>query len=157
MINSIIENGEFDFVICDTGNNTRDSTTLALEKADIILMVVTQDVSTVDSNISFIKACEGIGLGLDKVRLVINRLISSKHTGITVDDIEKQMHPYKCIARIKNEDDVTYANNNGVPLVCNEKHPYTRQISDIANYIAGDNKKESTLEKPKKKGFFSKK
>jgi len=155
MISSVIENGEFDFVICDTGNNTRDSTTLALEMSDIILMIVTQDVTTVDSCASFITACEMIELDLNKVRLVINKLVSSRATGISIDDIEKSM-PYECIARIKNEDDVTYANNQGVPLVRNEKHPYTKQISDIANYIAGEKEKKTVLESPKK-GFFGRK
>jgi MinD-like ATPase involved in chromosome partitioning or flagellar assembly len=154
MISSVIENGEFDFVVCDTGNNTRDSTTLALEMSDYILMVVTQDVTTVDSCEAFIKACQLIELRLDKAKLVINKVISSKNTGISMDDIEKRL-PYQCIARIKHDDAVTYANNHGFPLVYNEKHPFTRQISDMANYVADEKEKESKLEKPKK-GFFAK-
>ncbi|MFR3808696.1 MAG: hypothetical protein ACLTX3_07030 [Lachnospiraceae bacterium] len=34
MMHNLIYNGGFDFVICDTGNNTRDSSYMALMEAD---------------------------------------------------------------------------------------------------------------------------
>lgn len=35
ILDNLIRNGGFDYIICDTGNNTRDSTMIALEHADL--------------------------------------------------------------------------------------------------------------------------
>lgn len=53
MLDNLIQYGGFDFVVCDTGNNTRDCSIISLEKADEVLLVVTQDVNTANCNSSF--------------------------------------------------------------------------------------------------------
>ena len=154
MLKNIIENGEFDFVILDTGNNTRDSSILALEYSDYVLMVLTQDVTTVDSNISFISASEIMELDLSKVRLVINNLMPTSATGISISHIEEAF-PFECIARIKRDEAVVKANNWATPLVYKPARPFTRQISSIVNYLAAGNEYKPVLAK-QDNGFFSK-
>lgn len=151
MIRNLKENGDFDYIICDTGNNTRDSTFTALEEADKILLINTQDVTTVSCNDSFIKTMEQFeDFDMSKIYLVINRIVPAKSTGVSVKDIEETV-PFPCIARIRSNDNVTLANNKGVPIVFDSGIQFTKEISNIVSIIA---KEELTLQ-PKKKGLFS--
>ena len=54
ILDNLIKYGGFDFIICDTGNNTRDSTMICLEKADIVIMILTQDMNTINCNFCFL-------------------------------------------------------------------------------------------------------
>lgn len=149
MLRNIIENGEFDFVICDTGNNTRDSSIIALDNSEYVLLVATQDVTTANCNASVLRTLTDIGFDTNKVRLVINNAMSSRETGISVQEVEETF-PYQCVCRIKRTSDIIRANNLGRPLVYKPNHEYTKQIQRIVRFITqGD-----VPEEPKKKGLF---
>ena len=134
MLDNIVQNGQFDYVICDTGNNTRDSSVIAIDKADYILLVATQDVTTANCNASVLRTLHDTGFDTNKVRLVVNCVMSSRETGISVQEVEETF-PYECICRIKRTPDVIRANNLGRPLVYNPKHEYTKQIQRIVRFI----------------------
>jgi MinD-like ATPase involved in chromosome partitioning or flagellar assembly len=151
MIRSIVKNGEFDFVVCDTGNNTRSSAIIALESADFVFMVATQDVTTADCNDAFIATMRKYGYDIDKIRLIVNMIRPFKSTGIRVEEIEEAFD-FPCVARIDECDDVIKANNFGQPLIYNPKHKFTAQMKRIVMYVTGQPLKEGFEEK--KKGFF---
>ena len=151
MIRNIIENGDFDYVVCDTGNNTRDSSVIALEMAEKILLVATQDVTTANCNDAFINTMKKIGFDTEKIKLIINNIIPAQATGISVSDIEKSFD-YDCIARIKRNDDIVKSNNFGTPIVFTPNHDFTKQVRAIVNYITKD-VIEGAPEEPKKKSF----
>ena len=65
-------------MVCDTGNNTRDCSIISLEKADEVLLVVTQDVNTANCNSSFLSTMRKVGFDMNKIRLVINKAPSGK-------------------------------------------------------------------------------
>lgn len=152
MLRNLKENGDFDYIICDTGNNTRDSSFTALELSDKILLIATQDVTTVDCNDSFLKTMDEISdFDKGKVYLVINNIISAKETGVSVKDIEEAVPEFPCIGRIRRNTSVTLANNKGIPAALDSGAPFTRELSEIVSAIIDED-----LEiKPKKKGIFS--
>lgn len=138
MLRNLKEHGNFDYIVCDTGNNTRDSSFLALESADHILMVATQDVSTVNDNDSFIKTMNKVqAFDSDKIKLVINNILPTKDTGVSPEDIISSVK-IPCIARINHTAEVIKANNNGSPLIFNSKHSYTKEIAKIAEIVTGE-------------------
>ena len=134
MLRNIVDNGEFDYVICDTGNNTRDSSVIAMDAADYILLVATQDVTTANCNASVLRTLRDTGFDTDKVRLVINNVMPARETGISVKEVEETF-PYECVCRIKRTPDIIRANNLGKPLVYNPKHEYTKQIQRIVQFV----------------------
>ena len=156
MVNNLIKNGGFDFVICDTGNNTRDSSFISLEKADNVLLVVTQDINTAHCNISFLKTAERVGFDMNKINLVINLVRPAKIVGFEASDLEqffrneKTGRPYqfKTLAKIKHNNEVVLSGNNGIPLIYNTSHEFTHSIGDIARNITGE---EHILAVPEKK------
>ena len=161
MVENLINNCGFDFVICDTGNNTRDSSFIALEKADMVMLVLTQDVNTANCNNSFLRTAERVGFDMNKIKLVINLVRPTKIVGIGPEELEtafineKTKRPYRfeTLARIKQSNDVVNYGNKGEPLVFNSAHDFTKSIGKIVGKVTG---KEQVLTAPEKKNFFEK-
>ena len=151
ILDNIINNGEFDFVICDTGNNTRDASVHALFKADEVLLVGAQDVNAASCNVAFLNTMQKIKFDTGKIKLVINKVLPYKMTEIAVEELE-QMFAYPCLARIKHSTDVVRANNCSEPIVLTDSnHNMTKEIRHIAAYLLG----QEPVSEPKK-SFFSK-
>lgn len=144
ILTNLINNGGFDFIICDTGNNTRDSSFIPLTKADEIYVIMTQAATTANCNAGFLNTMHKIGFDLNKIHILINMAMSYKSTGISIDEIKEAFinpytkKPYDIIGILKNYDDVRTSNNMQSPLVYNSKHEYTRCIGEIANKLIGD-------------------
>lgn len=152
ILRNLKENGEFDYIVCDTGNNTRDSTMIALENANTILMIMTQNVNTANCDISFMKTMETIDFDMSNTRLVINNIVPQKLTGISVEEIENYF-PFECVGKIHYNPDVIKATNLGEPLALNPSHEFTKQMKDIVAYVLDDDSMK-TDPKPEKKGLF---
>jgi pilus assembly protein CpaE len=150
MLNNIIEYGEFDFVVCDTGNNTRDSSVTALEAAEYVLLVVTQDITAANCNDAVLTTLNKIHFDTGKIRLIINNVLPAKITGVAVQEIEN-LFPHPCIARIRHDTDVIRANNYSKPIVYQQNHEVTKEIKKIISFLTGSDETELTV----KKGFLS--
>lgn len=157
ILDNIIKNGEFDFVICDTGNNTRDSTMIALERADTILMLMTQNVNTANCDVSFMNTMGSIDFDLSHTKLVINSIMPQRATGMSVQEIIDYF-PYECIGKIRFNTDVIQATNLGKPLAFRPNNEFTKQLRSIVAYVLDDEEfKEGTAKKKKLFGFLSRK
>lgn len=157
MLDNLIRFGNFDFVICDTGNNTRDSSIISIERADEVLLVMTQDVNTANCNNSFLSTIHKVGFDMNKFRLVINKVRPAKEVAISAEElVEAFVNPftgknYPCLAKIDDDNNVKQANNLGEPLVYQSSHSFTKKIALIAKEVIGDT---FVLSQPEKKGFF---
>lgn len=159
MVDNLIKNGDFDFVICDTGNNTRDSSWISLEKADIVMMIVTQDVTTANCNNSFLQTAERLGFDMDKIKIVINMVRPTRTVGVAPEELEtafvskNTLRPYRfeTLAKIKQSDDVIKSNNKGEPLIYVSNHDFTRSIGEVVKKITGQ---ERVLAAPQKESLF---
>lgn len=160
IIDNLIKNGDFDFIICDTGNNTRDSTTICLQRADLILMVVTQNINTINCNDSLINTLYKIDFDLSKFRIVVNKVKPEKAVKLSLDDAKTCIEnpetgkPIECIAVINDSDSVRAANNEGKPLVYTPNSSFKNSMKDIASYIFGDEHVINDVE-PKKLSLFA--
>lgn len=135
ILSNIVRNGGFDYVICDTGNNTRDSTMVALEHADTILLIMTQNVNTAFCDKAFMNTMRSIDFDMSRAKLVINYIMPQKSTGITVQEIVDYF-PYECIGKIRFNTDVIAATNLGRPLaVYQPGHDFIAQMRSIVTYL----------------------
>ena len=155
ILKNLKEYGEFDYIICDTGNNTRDSTMIALRNADLILMIMTQNINTANCDKSFMNTMETVNFDLSNTRLVINNIVPQKLTGMSVQEIEDYF-PFECVGRIKYNPDVIRATNLGEPLAFDPSHEFTKQMKEIVAFVLNDDSlKDEELEtKADKKGLF---
>ena len=152
ILDNIVRNGEFDYVICDTGNNTRDSTMIAMEKSDIILMIATQNVNTANCDDAFIKTMKAIDFDLSNVKLVINWILPEKATKISVQEIIEHYKDFNCVGKLNYNTDVTVATNIGKPLALDPSNAFTKQMKTIVACVT--QMSEFTEAIPQKKGFF---
>lgn len=150
MLRNIIENGGFDYVICDAGNNTRDGSIVAIDNSDYVLLIATQDVATANCNAAVVRTIEKTGFDISKIHMIINNIISTRESGVSVQEVEETF-PYPCICRIKRMPDVIKANNLGRPLVLTPTHEYTKQIQKVVAFITSG----EIVEEEEKKGLFS--
>lgn len=164
MLDNLIHYGGFDYIIIDTGNNTRDTTLLAIKKADFVILIMTQDANAAWTNRAYHNLFEAVSsrhdIDMNKFKLVINQAKPAKSVGISVEEVEQYMkgiskgHPIETISVLNDSNDVRKATNDGDPLThTNSTHEFTKGIGAIAAYINGD---EFTLAPKEKKGLFSK-
>lgn len=153
ILDNIINNGEFDYVICDTGNNTRDSTMVALEKATMILLIMTQNVNTANCDKAFIETMKAIDFDLTHTKLVINNIMPQKSTGVSVQEIV-EFFPYDCVGKLKYNPDVIKAGNYGEPLAFQPDHEFTKQLRNIVSYVLQEGNFDSDAKVEKKKSFL---
>jgi pilus assembly protein CpaE len=152
MLRNIVEFGGFDFVICDTGNNTRDSSVTALEAAEYVLLVVTQDITAANCNDAVLTTLSKIHFDTSKIRLIINNVLPAKITGVAVQEIE-DLFPHPCVARIRHDTDVIRANNYSKPIVFQSNHEITKELRKVIAFLTGSEEAELAV----KKGFFKRK
>lgn len=153
ILDNLIRNGGFDYIICDTGNNTRDSTMIALEHADLILLIMTQNVNTANCDKAFIQTMNAIDFDLSHTKLVINTIMPKKSTGISVQEIV-DFFKFDCIGKIKFNTDVINAGNLGEPLALNPNHEFTKQLRSIVTYILQSNDFDNSGNASHKKSLF---
>ena len=154
MLRNIIQNGEFDFVICDTADNTSDSSYCALEASDEVFLVCTQDVTTATRNDSVMRSLKHTGMDMSKFSIIINNVTSKRKAGVSVSEIESYFEGYPCIGRVHESSDVLHANNYASPLVLKPRHAFTEDLKKIVLHIL--NQKDED-EAPKKGGLFRRK
>lgn len=156
MLRNITENGDFDFVIIDTGNNIEDATYISLDRADEILLILTQSMNSANCNNNFLNTMNHLKFDLSKVKIVINKAKPAKGVGISTSELQEALknpatnQPFTCYAKIKDNVAVQNAENVGEPMVYKSGHEFTKSIGEIASHVIGDT---FVLSKPKKKKF----
>lgn len=159
IVNNLKKYGGFDYVIFDTGNNTRDSSFIALQSSDAVYLVLTQSINAASDNGGLLSTIRMIGFDMNKIKLVINMARPSKAVNISVDEIIENFinpetdEPYEVAAVINYSTDVIKASNDGIPLVKDGKNEFTKQIAQIVSDLT---QHEFSIPEPKKKGLFAK-
>lgn len=124
----------FDFLIYDTGNDLKDPTLLALDKAEYVLLVATQDISCAHCLDVFVRTLQSIRFDLSKCRLIVNNVMSAKTTGISVAELQESFD-YPCVAKIKYSPSIIHSNNYGRPVIFSMSHDLTKQMRGIVRYL----------------------
>lgn len=151
MLDNLIRFGGFDFIICDTADNTSDSSFCALEKADQVLMICTQDVTCANRNDSVLRSLKRSGIDTSKFRIILNSVASRRKSGVSAAEVEEFFNEYECIGRIRENGDVMHANNYSKPLVCKPRNDFREDLEKVVRFLLSGNDKPGK----KKKGLFS--
>lgn len=79
----------YQYVILDCGTYTDEAVTMATQVADIVVLIVTPDVTSVRDGMRRIKLLASLGVDKARIRLVVNR--NSKTAFVTNADIQKSL------------------------------------------------------------------
>lgn len=153
IMGNLKERAGLDYVIYDTGNDLKDPTLLALDQAEYVLLVATQDISCAHCLDMFLRTLETIRFDTSKIKLVINNIMSAKATGISIAELQESFK-YPCWAKIKHDAEIIRCNNFGRPVVFSAAHDMTKQMRSIIQRL---NEHDGTLQAEEPKKSFWKK
>ncbi len=125
-----------DLVVVDCAAAFSDSTLAILDAADVILTVLTLEITSIKNMRLFLEVAEQLGYPPDKMELVLNRADSA--LGIRVADVEHSIGRKVDHTVVSDGRSVVYALNRGVPFfVSNREAQVSQDILRLARALLG--------------------
>jgi pilus assembly protein CpaE len=133
----------FDYIIIDGGPLSDPYTTIVLEHADQILLVIVPEMPALQRAALFIETARRHGFPPERLSVVVNR--ATARGGITHQSIQERL---RTEAAFVIPDDVhlaTYSINQGIPLVVSHpRSPMAQSLAEMAQRLISRDSREST-------------
>jgi pilus assembly protein CpaE len=127
---------DHDLVVVDCPSSFNEATLAVLDEADLILTLLTLEITSVKNMRLFLEVCEQLGYGPEKIRLVLNRADST--LGIRVADVEHSIGRKVDHTIVSDGRSVVYALNRGVPFfLSNREAQVSQDIQRLALAVTG--------------------
>ncbi|HXI45913.1 MAG TPA: response regulator [Candidatus Acidoferrales bacterium] len=127
---------DHDLVIVDCPATFNEPTIAVLDESDLILTLLTLEITSVKNMRLFLEVAEQLGYAKDKIRLVLNRADST--LGIRVADVEHSIGRKVDHTIVSDGRSVVYALNRGVPFfLSNREAQVSQDILRLAQAVAG--------------------
>jgi pilus assembly protein CpaE len=143
-----------DLVIVDCTASFNDATLSVLDEADLVLTVLSLEITSIKNMRLFLEVADQLGYGRDKVKLILNRADST--LGIRVADVEHSIGRKVDHTIVSDGRSVVYALNRGIPFVLSNREAQVSQdLIRLATSIAGHHEVKADERKaaPKKSLF----
>ncbi len=128
---------EHELVVVDCTAYFNDTTLAILDSADIILTMLSLEITSIKNMRLFLEVAEQLGYEAGKVRLVLNRADST--LGIRVADVEHSIGRKVDETIVSDGRSVVYALNRGVPFFLSNKEAQVSQdILRLARSVVGE-------------------
>jgi pilus assembly protein CpaE len=148
---------DHDLVVVDCTSYFNDTTLAILDAADVILTMLSLEITSVKNMRLFLEVAEQLGYESGKVRLVLNRADSA--LGIRVADVEHSIGRKIDETIVSDGRSVVYALNRGVPFfLSNREAQVSQDILRLARSVVGVEATPGTTEDRKptqKKSLFA--
>jgi pilus assembly protein CpaE len=135
---------DYDFLLINTCSHPLDQIIVALELAETIILVGTQEISSIRALGLFLDLIGTLSISREKLAVVINRF--DKGSILTSDKFNEHLKIDISHTIPQDYGTVLLANNLGIPFVVNHKDlPISRSIESLANIlIKGKSQDKST-------------
>jgi pilus assembly protein CpaE len=128
---------EHDLVFVDCAAGINDTTLAVLDSADIILTMLTLEITSIKNMRLFLEIAERLGYEEGKVRLVLNR--ADGNLGIRVADVEHSIGRKVDYTIVSDGRSVVYALNRGIPFVLTARDAQVSQdVLSLARAVSGE-------------------
>lgn len=128
-----LKNCDFDVIILDTGNNTKDYSLIALEKAHNVLMVITLEITSIQDTNNLLQTLRSIQFPTGKIRLVVNKMPKSDKD-IDTSEISELLGT-EIMGFIPDYPKIRIMNNAGTPAILARPTEFSEAIRRIAHKI----------------------
>lgn len=126
--------GVFDWVVVDTWTTLTDCTVEILDTADMVLLIVTPDLTVLRDAQRFIQIAKSLRLDDKRFKVVVTR---ANNGHVDHDTIEESLAREIFAAIPDDEPAVTHCLNRGVPLIMSQRrNPVSRAIAELARQVA---------------------
>jgi pilus assembly protein CpaE len=142
----------YDYVLVDAGNAINSCSIGALYAADALFVVVTPDVPSVRNAQRLIERVRQLGIGGERVRILLNRAGAS---GVTATQIETALGYPVHHAFPNDYGTVSSALNSGVPLALTNGSEMSAQFGRFSRAIISPDESEDAPAAEKKKSALS--
>ncbi len=124
----------YSFVVVDTATYLTDSVQSAIEIADLIVLITTQEIPAIKNANAFLDLIDASQIPRERILFVMNRF--DKRIPITPEQIGRRLHHEISIIIPVDERLVTTAINRGIPFVLENKvHPTSKSIYSMAELL----------------------
>ena len=128
--------GDHDLVVVDCPATFNESTIAVLDESDLVLTLLTLEITSVKNMRLFLEVAEQLGYAKDKIRLLLNRADST--LGIRVADVEHSIGRKVDHTVVSDGRSVVYALNRGVPFfLSNREAQVSQDILRLAQAVVG--------------------
>lgn len=126
-----------DLVVVDCTSWFNDTTLAILDAADLILTVLSLEITSIKNMRLFLEVAEQLGYEEGRIELVLNRADST--LGIRIADVEHSIGRKVDHTIVSDGRSVVYALNRGVPFfVSNREAQVSQDILRLATSVAGE-------------------
>ncbi|TAK02073.1 MAG: response regulator [Chloroflexota bacterium] len=138
---------ENDLVVVDCPSSFNDATLGILDSADLILTLLSLEITSIKNMRLFLEVAEQLGYGAGKIKLVLNRADST--LGIRVADVEHSIGRKVDHTIVSDGRSVVYALNRGVPFfLSNREAQVSQDVLRLATAVVGTTHSASSSASP---------
>jgi pilus assembly protein CpaE len=124
----------YPYVLVDTGSLLNDLTLAALDAADLVLLVISQDIPSIKNARLFLDLADGLGISREQILLVMNRY--DKRRSITPERVRDNFKKDVDATIPLEEKLVIPAMDRGEPFVLRGgNNPTAKAISELATKV----------------------
>jgi pilus assembly protein CpaE len=128
---------DHELVVVDCTSSMNDTTLAILDAADVILTVLSLEITSIKNMRLFLEVVDQLGYESDKIQLVLNRADSS--LGIRIADVEHSIGRKVDHTIVSDGRSVVYALNRGVPFfLSNREAQVSQDVLRLATAVAGE-------------------
>ncbi len=124
----------YNYIVIDTSSFLNDVVGSALELADLIILVTTQDIPSIKNSVQFLNLADASGIRRESILFVMNQF--DKKYSISPEKVKESLKQ-DIVATIPFDDRlVKTAINRGIPLLIdNRAHPISKAILSLAEIV----------------------
>lgn len=124
----------YPYVVVDTSSYLTDTIQTVIDAADLIVLITTQEISSIKSCSSFLVLADTSGIQRDSIIFVLNRY--DKRIAITPERIAESLKQQITVSLPFEERIITLSINRGVPFIIDNKaHQIGRSIIALADSV----------------------
>jgi pilus assembly protein CpaE len=122
------------YIIVDTSSYLTDPVQAALETADIIVLITTQDIPSIKNSNAFLTLTDASGIKRERILFIMNRY--DKRIGISPERVGESLRQPIVVSIPLDDRLVSTSVNRGVPFVLDNKtHITSKAIFSLADLI----------------------
>jgi pilus assembly protein CpaE len=139
----------YHFIIIDTSSYLTDPIISAMDEADLIVLLTTQDIPAIRDTKVFLNLVESFNISKEKILFVLNK--SDKRIPITPEKVSESLKHDVKLEIVFDDRTVINSVNRGMPFVLDPKpQPIVRNIIQLADTIRSTLLSEKPTEVEKK-------
>lgn len=124
----------YNYIIIDTTPYLCDAVQTALDVADIILLVTTQDIPAIKNASTFLALADALGISRSRILFILNKF--DRRVMIMPDRIASNLKQDVVLSIPLDDRFISNSINRGVPLYLeNKAHPFIRSMATLADLV----------------------